>query len=602
MASGQRYAGFFSGQILGLGALRDYVLGYARNYVKKHVGATIGEAVLDPSSGGGITISTTYGTHTINNRKLSLVGDRWCHTENGDLLHVGDGTAETTVEGSRTIKTHDPAWFADLPFENANGTTYYIFVRGAEVPVDVAVGKTGVVNYSNFMMLPGFQVTPNSVVSGTGGNAELIVDAALTSLGMARWLTSNHENNNWSYDCVAWLDTSVSGVTLGSSDPDALIIYGKLVKRDPADGTGWVFVTGSKFGQSTISTVAARYKLVVLGPLISTSSSKQTDPDWVYIGSVASATGSETTSTAGQAVLVPYATYTAGFSVEHFTSVGTDLGRHKSVTAPEDEHLEIMVDSALDRQINIGNQGSGSSTVRVLNELHASELRGLQDTDDIEVNFDNANTRTLRVRNIESGYRGVVEAGELVATLDDDGNGDVVSSNHFKYDNTVRVPVETSVIDAIKAYFSGSAGGGGTLQFNGGGGSVNHIYLTGGTAAIHDILVPVSLPDGFVVKQMALRAYRDAAGAPNVEAKLAFWDESSTSVTTIASTAVVSTASGAWSTTTLTLGSPYTVVNAVGRQWYVSIVIQNNGIANDTARFARLTVSGQPAQVQSLGF
>jgi hypothetical protein len=603
--TGIRYAAFFTKQVVGQAALQTYLVDHTKAHVEGTVGAAMGKCVLDPAGGGGLGVTTTFGTDAIQNRRLNITGDYKCLTQSGKLVRVGDGTLDTDVEGSRTIVKYDPDWSALVPYSNQSSQTYYVYVGASEYPVDVSTGTDGNHGYSNYVGVPGFTVTPDGVDSASG-YLKFTFDAALTALGMQRWYTTNTEDDDWSCDVAVWLDDSVAGVTVASGDPDVAIVYGAKLHMINSPGYGWI-VSLSGFGdgnlgQATPSTTAAHYKVCILGPIVTNSTALQSSDDYVFIGSVASAVGSETVDVTAQPVVVPYANYTAGFGVEHTTAGGSDLGTHVSVTAPINSDLDVMTNSSSDQLVTVGNAGSGACDLVVEDSLRVDAVRGLTTANDIVVGFDDgAATRTLRVNNVGSGQYGEVEAGRIVSVKDNDGTGDMMAEGDFVYDTASKTTTEFVVIDAVSLFYRGDPGtGGGSFQYDSGGAEVNNCYISGSVTGTRTIMYPMDFPPNFILTAMALRAYKSGAGADVVSARLAFWDETASTRTAVISTLVASTASGAWSTTSVTLGSPYTVTAATGRKYYLEIEITNDGTTADTARFGRLTVEGIPARVQSL--
>jgi len=609
MATGQRYAGIFSKQIIGDILVSEYLVKHVKDHVDIAVGRAIGEAVFDSgNTGDGIVITTTKGSDAIGERRMSLTNDRWCQSLSGNLIRVGDGSLESDTEGSRTIVKHDPDWFASLPYQNQDGTTYYVYVGKSYYPVDVSIAKDGTIGYSNWIDVPGFSVNPNSVVDDNG-NIELRIDANITSLGMQRWNTANHSDNDWSYDCVVWIDTNTPGATIKNADPDVAIAYGaKLQKIDPSDGDGWrINLTGigdGKLGQSSISTDASHYRICVLGPIVTNSSALQSDEEYVFIGTVASTTATETEDVSGQLVIIPFSSFTSGFNVEHVSAVGSDLGRHTSVTAPEDQDLDISVDAATDQVITVSNIGAGSMSFVVDGELHVDEIISRTNVD-MSVTFDVAGVASMIVENVDSGNYAQVVSGRIVADLTNDGVGDVVAYNEFDYPSA-RTVTEFSVVDSVKAFYSGHIITTETVVYDSGGSptTVNAVVVQTGVSGEATILVPVSFPDDFEVQKMHLTAFRTSSGSPVVYAELAYWDKLGLR-TDIPSTRVTSTASDAFEDDTEDLvlsTNEYTIQNTIGRQYYIKIYLRNNGSLNNTARFARVTVEGQPSKVRSLGF
>jgi hypothetical protein len=310
---------------------------------------------------------------------------------------------------------HNPSWFTSIPYENDNGTTYYVYVGQTKFPVDVGSARDGSRGYSVWADVPGFTVTPNTITLDGSGNIVVKIDGAITTLGMQKWLTAN-SSNSWSMFCVVWLDTDQAGVEVQNDDPLTSIGFARMVK-DLATGA-WkidLSTTGigdGKLGQAVVDTNASHYKVAILGPLITDSNALQSDKSYVFIGTVLSGGGGETISTAGQAVTIPYASYAAGFSVEHNgVTSSPDLGLHKSVTGQTDSDLAIMVNSAASKKITLGNKGAGSSTV-VIEDI--ADITTIQQTHDLTIEFNDAAAHTLWVRNSGIGQANVILDADVI--------------------------------------------------------------------------------------------------------------------------------------------------------------------------------------------
>lgn len=304
MSTQNIYAGFFAKQILGREVMRDYIHGSIRSDFDDLAGEAVGEGIIDPNVAGlGITASAD----ALNDRKLTVTGNLTGLTANGDvMLTLGSSSSVIdVVEGARTIRIHDPAWFVDLPFENANATTYRIYLGLTKYPVDVAIGSGGGRGYGRWVDAPGFSVLAEAVSDQTT-HLRLGIDANLTALGMQRWLTSNTAADTWSYDCVVYLDTDVAGVDIATDDSDDAISFFAKMKM-AASGTGWIIDlddgADGYLGQDPAGydTDPTHYRVVVLGPLITTTD-LDANNDWIHVGTDLSG-GAETISTAAQIII-----------------------------------------------------------------------------------------------------------------------------------------------------------------------------------------------------------------------------------------------------------------------------------------------------------
>jgi hypothetical protein len=296
------YAGFFNRAILGARTLEDNIFEAVRQTVRDLGGRIIGECVVD---GSGTGLEIVDDAAAINERKLTVEGNLPCLSDSGEVfIGMGSNSAlVTSVEGSRTIVLHDPAWFEDLPYENDDGTTYRVYLHNTRFPIDVGIGDNGSRGYSRWVDAPGVTVAPSAVSDG-GSGLRLRVTTGLTGLGVQEWLTSNDEDDDWSYDCIVYLDTDVAGVTISDDDPDVAIAFGAKLTRLAIGG--WVVdITGigdGYLGQASPSLVAARYKIVVLGPVITTTNF-DSNRSYIFLGTVESDTVAEIIDMTGQHVI-----------------------------------------------------------------------------------------------------------------------------------------------------------------------------------------------------------------------------------------------------------------------------------------------------------
>lgn len=304
-STGEVYAGFFPKAILGATVMQDDIFGAVRTDVLSLAANVVGECVFDPDL-DGLGITTSEGVDALNERKLTVTGDLPVAIGNGSVVNHAGSTAALSqlVEGSRTITLNDPAWYTSLPYANANGITYRVYIASTEVPIDVGISSKGTTRgYSRYVGVPGIQINPDVVVDA-GAYLNLFVDTGLTGLGIQHWLTANSLSDSWSYDVVVWLDTDQDGVAIASDDPDVAIVTGKLHKR--AGDARWVVslngLGDGKLGQGVASTTVAHYKIAVLGPIITTTDFDSND-DYFFVGTTTSSVPSEAESTAGQRIV-----------------------------------------------------------------------------------------------------------------------------------------------------------------------------------------------------------------------------------------------------------------------------------------------------------
>lgn len=348
MGTGVVYAGFFSNGIIGATVMRDNIFGASIQAVKDLCGRAIGECVID-DTGTGLLLSAS--ADAINERLITVEGGLPALSDRGFVVNDAGNTStsSTLVEGDRTMVLNDPDWFADIPYENADGTTYRVYLTTTTIPLDVGISRDTNRGYSRKVDVVGVTVNPSAVVD-TGTELRLTITAGLNSLGVQDWLTTATEDDAYSMDVVVWLDTDVAGVTIAVDDPDIAIVTGKLHK--PASGAGWVVdlagLGDGYLGQANPSLTTAHYKIAILGPIVTTTN-YDSNQDYILIGTVTSATGGDTTSTGGQIVIasvsstvtalsdVPLKLLEKGWITDTAATVGVD-----SITIPSGNEYFIF--------------------------------------------------------------------------------------------------------------------------------------------------------------------------------------------------------------------------------------------------------------------
>jgi hypothetical protein len=149
----------------------------------------------------------------------------------------------------------------DVPFEDA-AVTYYMATRVAEVPVGIQVDtEAGIQNYDYHRKDIGHRAEPTVVVDGGGfitltlGNHDL--DGADDFTGRT---------------AIVFLKSPVA--------TDASVAI------ETVTVSGTTATTAGTLGQSTVSTTASDYEVVLLGPTITRDSTLSTRPGWAFIGTV----------------------------------------------------------------------------------------------------------------------------------------------------------------------------------------------------------------------------------------------------------------------------------------------------------------------------
>lgn len=270
----------FSGLILGLQTLRDYLLTPLRE--------TLAETWTDLWGTGGLVIGTAP-SFTVSSSRLTLDADRVGWTGDGHRL---------------TLDNAAGLGFASIPFEDGTGP-YYLGAKYAERPQGTTLGFDGVPGYLTYVETIGEVYTPTSV-SATGA-AEITVVMTSAIPAAMKWSNASHTR-----PVVVWL---VDGP---AADTTQAIYEGSLVK----DGSAYKIVIPHLLGQTVASTTASAYRVLVLGLTISASS---LGAAYVDLGQVASSAYADT----GVNVVSSFGDYVAAFAAEHNPTTGA----HTDITA-----------------------------------------------------------------------------------------------------------------------------------------------------------------------------------------------------------------------------------------------------------------------------
>lgn len=308
MGSGIIRADFFAKQIVGASVFENDIFLANQQEIRDAMGRIIGEGVIDPTFSG---LGLVDDAGAINNRRLTVTGNLPGQNAQGYVFkNAGNsGSLQTVTEGSRTIKLHDPTWYEDLPFENADSTTYRVYLSEAVWPVSVGVGKNGGRGYSRAVNGVGVVMNP-SLVTDTGTFIQFQFSPAdlNSAFGIQMWNLDpgNREDPDYSYDCVVWLDTDQAGVNIQTDDSDVAIAFEAKLVMDSGGSFLKIDLSGigdGKLGQSVVDTDPTHYKVAILGPLITTSNF-DSDPAYLHVGITDSAIGGETIDTSGQIVFL----------------------------------------------------------------------------------------------------------------------------------------------------------------------------------------------------------------------------------------------------------------------------------------------------------
>lgn len=154
-----------------------------------------------------------------------------------------------------------------VQFENAIGITYYAAMANAEIPSGLEINpKDGNPNFDLWEEVIGWSGDPDSVVV-SGGGLKFVID------GVTEASVSNAGRSAIVFKKIPGENSLVVGTAI-----ETLAVTW--------DSSNNIITSVAQFGQTTPSTTASDYTVVVLGPRVSRNTDLRTLTDWVFLGTV----------------------------------------------------------------------------------------------------------------------------------------------------------------------------------------------------------------------------------------------------------------------------------------------------------------------------
>ena len=260
MPTGKKKANLFVNRLLSATAMKQHFLDYLVS-LNDDVFASLmqgSSGVLDSDKIGlGSGANNTVSLDATLANKVVVAG--------GQVITVNDNTTSET---------------ADVPFENANGSNYYVGVRYASVPADTVLNaKRGTPEYSTLLDTFGDKGNPDSVTvsgAGTGSNLRLVLDSLL----------ENGVDHSGRIIRV-WMRVPVVGV-------DAVAIKEYTSQYDAISGNNFIDIPysvaapplGQDVSSNPPSSTATDYECLVKGISIRKNTDLRLDSNYAFIGIV----------------------------------------------------------------------------------------------------------------------------------------------------------------------------------------------------------------------------------------------------------------------------------------------------------------------------
>lgn len=238
--TGDKKVAFYTKKIFGLTEIRDWFLGYLDKLVRDFTAHVWGVP--------GFFTATDIDITTADELSLTVAP------------HAADGSGNL-------IEATDSDDYEHLPFENTLGTTYHVGVSRALRAYGIEKNpRTGEVEYRAVEEVVGKSGAPDSVTD-LGGTIELVIDG-ICDAGVSQ------EGRR----VLVYLVSPESGI-LAEAIEECVVVWDSGVNK---------VITAGDLGQSSVSTTAADYTVVLLGTLITTRDLRL-DSSVAYVGSVVGA-------------------------------------------------------------------------------------------------------------------------------------------------------------------------------------------------------------------------------------------------------------------------------------------------------------------------
>lgn len=202
-------------------------------------------------------------------------------------------TGKDSTDGLGNVFNLTAALAENIQFENAAAVDYHVALKYQERPRGIRVNpRTSDSEYEYLEETVGEKADPDAVVDDTDGTMTVTVDSVCES-GVS----------NAGRKCLVYLKAPADGVTQESVAVEevAVIWSGGANKIE----------TAGALGQSTISTTASDYEVILLGPLVRRNTDLSAVAGIFYIGTVQGAAGGPGNpptvwDTSGQTLVAPY--------------------------------------------------------------------------------------------------------------------------------------------------------------------------------------------------------------------------------------------------------------------------------------------------------
>jgi len=238
---------------------------YVNVTTKRTIGANdFGARFLDYLRDYAIeTNKQTFDTDMVHGTGLTLAADG-----NDKFQIIGTDLAS---DGAGHFLDADAAIHSALQFENGNTIDYYVAMKWCTKPSGIQVNpRTGYPEYLRNVEEVGEKSTPDSVVDNGNGTATFTVDS-VTEAGV----------DNSGRLVMVYLKSLARDATT-----EAVAIETRAITYSAGNNK---ITTNGSLGQTTISTTASDYEIILLGPTVKRYVDLRTQPGYAFLGKITGA-------------------------------------------------------------------------------------------------------------------------------------------------------------------------------------------------------------------------------------------------------------------------------------------------------------------------
>ena len=313
--TGSEYVNLVQKRLLGLASFREQFLEYLQGKIVDLLARVYD---LDGTFGSTAVAITADG-----NDKFQLAAD-----------HIGTDGSGHLLTTDRTAPVYD-AYCAGVQFENASAIDYDVALHYVERPSGVQINpRTGYPEYDNWQEVVGERADPDSVAESSGAVQAVINSVAETGV------------SNAGRKCLVWkVSPEKTATSEGVAIEECTVQWGDL----GSGNVNYIETTTAALGQSTISTTASDYQVLLLGPTVRRNTDLEAAADYWFVGQVTGAgAGNPPSSFDMSDQRLIDKSLSEGFEDAAFVNVVNSFTRRQEIVPPSTEEALTIVGNAGD--------------------------------------------------------------------------------------------------------------------------------------------------------------------------------------------------------------------------------------------------------------